>query len=344
LLAILLGNSRPASRTEAQDPANNFVEGDPVSSVTRKLAFLLVGLAVLTPSRSAEAQLGRLKDKLLPKSKQEPAKNKPAEAGPVFDETVLRLTTPVIEGFLRGRQLEISLLKEFKELLAKYPAPDKYQKCRSEAGASPEFQKLMLSLVIPETASTEEGQRLMTNHQQELDALLRKRCPFDPGDWTLEKKRERLKAIVEQAAAAAGPVEAPDGAGSAPPSFQGPWLSEELQQARGMSVPAYKMVDERTVTFCRYVKAQGKPPAPIGNTVFLPSPNDPKLHYVYFDDEATNLLPHCRGILNMADQALAYDPAQIPMGGGPATCCADGPGSAHSGSAPGRGGVAGKSE
>lgn len=261
---------------------------------TRVVGLLLIAAAASTPWRGAVAQS--------------------VGTGEIaFDNELIELTMPVLDGLINGLQTEIALYKAFRGELAKYPTRQAYDACQMQAAQSEAVQKLALSLTIPDNASPEEARRIITAHSERSVALFKKMCPLDPDEWTSARKAERLKAILQQAAAAAGPVGAsPGGWEFARAGFAGPSASDDPAPMDGISVAAYNLEKERTAAYCAYVKAKGPPPVLSGKTLRIPGDNtDAKrnIWWIFTPNEILAMDHKCQLLNPLFQQISIYDPA-----------------------------------
>ena len=244
-------------------------------TTSRTMRFLLAGTMALTMATVAEAQIGGLIKKKVAEAVKGPEKTeaKPAdgEKKSIYNDEIVEMTGPVLDGFANGLRTEIALRNEFREVLAKLKTPAQYQSCTNDAAASPEGQKISTRILsLPESVSAEEMQRVIAKAGQDLDALQEKKCGKDPAvEWSDERRAEKLKEIELKAAAAAGPVRPPstdpdpareevDGgpfdtsASSLPMEsafhFTGPVF--EPQAIPSMPLLVYAMFKERVFMFC----------------------------------------------------------------------------------------------
>jgi hypothetical protein len=233
---------------------------------TWKLAVLTIAAFVtLAPAPTADAQVGGLIRKKVTESVKGPDKAAEAKkAAPQQSELgnnpdVLEITEPVLEGFVRGLHTEISLRKEFRAELAKYPTPQEYQKCQTNAATSEEGQKIAAQLMnLPDNATPEQSQKAMQKMTADLGALTKKKCPLDPADWPQGRRQARLDSIRVQAAASAviegsSPRDADGWENEGGPSDVSSPLSEPV--AAGMTVRQYEILLERIQRFCTMVKS-----------------------------------------------------------------------------------------
>jgi hypothetical protein len=185
--------------------------------MTRSLLAGIV-LAVCAPLAlplTAEAQLGGLIKKKVTEAIKKPAepakaeeKKPPGSEGssqPGFNSDVLEITQPAFDAVIRGLNAELKLQDAFRLVLAKYPTPQEYEACKAHAAQTPEGAKIMSEFTnMPENVSAEEAQRRMQAMSTGMEALMKKQCPNDPDDWNPYKRKQKLEAIHEQAAEAAG--------------------------------------------------------------------------------------------------------------------------------------------
>ncbi|HEY5546228.1 MAG TPA: hypothetical protein VIK50_09250 [Gemmatimonadaceae bacterium] len=184
-------------------------------TASRTTRFFIGAIMSLTLAGGAQAQIGGLIKKKVAEKVKGPEKTevKPAdgEKKSVYNDEIVEMTGPVLDGFMNGLRTEIALRNEFREVLAKLKTPAQYLACTNDAAASPEGQKISTRILsLPESVTAEEMQRVVTKASQDLVALQEKKCGKDPAvEWSDEKRAEKLKEIELKAAAAAGPVRPP---------------------------------------------------------------------------------------------------------------------------------------
>jgi hypothetical protein len=292
-------------------------------TTSRTTRLLLAGTMALTMATVAEAQLGGLIKKKVSEAVKGPEKTeaKPADAGrkSFFNDDVLEITQPVLDGFERGLRTEVALRDEFREFLAKLKTPAQYQACKNDVSASPEGQKIATRMLsLPESTPPEELQRVILKAGQELEALQTKKCGTDPAEWTEEKRAEKLREFEVKAAEAAGP-EAPPGKdlepagpeGISEPSDDAEVLSAPLAQYRvtaggltslamfGLTERAYAMLKERTIAFCMHaaIATRNTYESKVDlSVVQVPGQGD-KVYFVYTSEEARTLQRNCAKLM-----------------------------------------------
>jgi hypothetical protein len=152
---------------------------------------ILGGLFALTATNSADAQLGGLIKRKAADAIKGPEKKEEtpaAGAKPFGTPDVLEITAPRFEGLLRGLKVEVALYREFTAELAKYPTEQQYHQCVTQVQRSPEKEKLLEVMMLPDNATDAQKQAAMKKYGDEDMALLKRKCPLDPADLVgLEK-------------------------------------------------------------------------------------------------------------------------------------------------------------
>jgi hypothetical protein len=116
--------------------------------------------------------------------------------------------------------------------------------------ASPEKEKLLEIMMLPDNATDAQKQAAMKKYGEEDMALLKRKCPLDPATWTDSKKQERLTEITARAAAAAVPVASHDEDAFA----SGPYFSGDEPGRQAEPAPTTLQYDnhkERTDKLCK---------------------------------------------------------------------------------------------
>jgi hypothetical protein len=220
---------------------------------TRRFTFAILGALFSLAATSAEAQIGGLIKRKAADAIKGPEKKeeKPAaKSSPFGNPDVLEITAPRFEGLLRGLKVEVALYKEFTAELAKYPTPQQYNRCAAQVYASPEKEKLLEIMMLPDNATDAQKQAAMKKYGEEDMALLKRKCPLDPATWTDSKKQERLTEITARAAAAAVPVASHDEDAFA----SGPYFSGDEPGRQAEPAPTTLQYDnhkERTDKLCK---------------------------------------------------------------------------------------------
>jgi hypothetical protein len=220
---------------------------------TRRFTFAILGALFSLAAPSAEAQIGGLIKRKAADAIKGPEKKeeKPAaKSSPFGNPDVLEITAPRFEGLLRGLKVEVALYKEFTAELAKYPTSQQYNRCAAQVYASPEKEKLLEIMMLPDNATDAQKQAAMKKYGEEDMALLKRKCPLDPATWTDSKKQERLTEITARAAAAAVPVASHDEDAFA----SGPYFSGDEPGRQAEPAPTTLQYDnhkERTDKLCK---------------------------------------------------------------------------------------------
>lgn len=285
-------------------------------TTSRITALSLAALLTLVAGSAAEAQLGGLIKKKVAEAvkgpeKPEPAKDEAAKQGFVNGNSdVLEITPPVLEGFVRGLNVEIALRKEFAAELAKYPTREQYAACQANAGMSEEAQKLFAQLDLPETATEEQQRKAMEKYTADVTALLKRRCPLNPAE--APDRAKRLAEIQVKAAEAAGPevpggewnheaTEGDNASGFGGP-HGGPWTDAVF--AAGLTPRQYAILLERIKRFCDELKAAGDKGLGGSGGVTFPG-SGAKIFWVYTAAEAQTLSQaNCQRVYDLIGQLL----------------------------------------
>jgi hypothetical protein len=224
-----------------------------MTSTSRLRKTILAALFALTTTTSADAQIGGLIKRKATDAIKGPEKNEEkaaAKSTPFGNPDILEITAPRFEGLLRGLKVEVALYKEFTVELAKYPTPQQYNRCAAQVYASPEKEKLLEIMMLPDNATDAQKQAAMKKYGEEDMALLKRKCPLDPATWTDSKKQERLTEITARAAAAAVPVASHDEDAFA----SGPYFSGDEPGRQAEPAPTTLQYDnhkERTDKLCK---------------------------------------------------------------------------------------------
>lgn len=282
--------------------------------------FMLLAVAVTVAApQPSHAQLGGLiKKKMAEKAKKTVKGEEPAaEAGatPISnDADVLIMTKPVLDGFEKGLRTEIALRDELKAELASKKTQAQYEACKQEAMSSPEGAKIVEVMgSIPENATAEETQRIMTKMGKDAEALMLKKCGEDPVNYGDSWRAKRIAEIEQKAAAAAGPIESSgfDNEPSAAPVaasesdavyLPGTATPQIVVDAafEGISARAYSILKERVIALCQWLAAQGGSYTPSGPIVTFPGTGNVK--WVFTSAEVAALQPLCKLLTGLIGQ------------------------------------------
>jgi hypothetical protein len=178
----------------------------------------------------------------------------PEQPGVQFNERVVELTKPVVQGLIKGLEVELGLLTEFDKLLATYKSEEEYDECKKQVALSPEAMRIVMPFAnLPANTTQEQVQRLTEKMNIDMQALLRTKCgPSISEEWTDYKRRQKIEEIHRNGAAAAGLLLS----SSAPPQQRGgPAIDEaaEQVQAQGSTDPM-DIAIERIKIYCAYKK------------------------------------------------------------------------------------------
>jgi hypothetical protein len=120
----------------------------------------------------AEAQIGGLIKKKVAEAVKGPEKTeaKPAdgEKKSIYNDEIVEMTGPVLDGFANGLRTEIALRNEFREVLAKLKTPAQYESCTNDAAASPEGQKISTRICPFQSRCPRRMQRVIAKVSQDL--------------------------------------------------------------------------------------------------------------------------------------------------------------------------------
>jgi hypothetical protein len=168
-------------------------------------AVALAAIAALAPIQSAGAQLGglikkKVSEAIKPAEKAVEPAARPGQQQSLFNADVMQITPASVASMRQAMATERSMQDEFRRELAKYPTREQYAECQQKAAISPEGQKIVAVMGnMPENATPEEHQRIITKMGTDMEALVKKLCPLNPDDWQDYKKRERVVAIHRKA-------------------------------------------------------------------------------------------------------------------------------------------------
>lgn len=305
-------------------------------------------LALLAMPHPAHAQLGGLIKKKVTEAVKAPDKGKdvgqekhePGQ-GPVFDDIVVRITEPVMKGFLKGKRLEVEQLTDFKNVLLKYRSEEDYDACTKSIAMTPEGQKIALQMAsMPPGSSAQEVQKLIEKMNLDMNALVARKCGASIlTEWPDYNRQQKVNEIHENGAEAAGlllfldeqgrPVkggsdatfsQGSDGDGGGNLALEGNELAIGLETSvlqgqknstrNKKSTKRYDTVDERLRAWCAMKKATGYQPQP-GDTVAFPATRlDPKASAKFiwrFEPQEWKLLE----ILGCPELELSTGPIEI---------------------------------
>jgi hypothetical protein len=223
--------------------------------MTRKLIALLVcAVVVLAVPAHTEAQgiKGLIKKKVTSEAKGEEkaadkSKSGQPKAGPQFGGDLIEITAPVAEDFITARRLQVRLMKELRKELVAYKTPEQYRACGQQVAASPEMQKIIMSLAnVPENASEAVMKRAMEKMNADMVALNKAKCGGNiDEDWPQYKRAARVAAIQEEAATAFDAALAARAAGT-----HGPAVGESIWEYAVEPSRKYSLAEERIDAFC----------------------------------------------------------------------------------------------
>ena len=221
---------------------------------------LVVALSWLS-SGTADAQIGGLIKRKAAEAVKGPEKK--AEEKPADNAISLggarELNATNIDALIEGLKTEVALRDAYKAEVAKYPTREQYNKCQQDVAMSPENQKLLEILNLPDNATTEQLQAATKRFGEEGMALLKKKCPLDPNDVSDVAKQKRLGEIEGKAAEAAARKRAGGGGGFN--SSDGPYLSDDSQGIDAKTDKerlSYSVEKERFTMLCSVLKADPK--------------------------------------------------------------------------------------
>jgi hypothetical protein len=178
----------------------------------------------------------------------------PEQPGVQFNERVVELTKPVVQGLIKGLEVELGLLTEFDKLLATYKTEEEYDECKNRVVLSPEGMRIALQFAnLPANTTQEQVQRLTEKMNVDMQALLRTKCgPSISEEWTDYKRREKIEEIHGTGAEAAGLLLS----SSAPQQRGGPAIDEAAEEVQAQKKRTDKMdiAIERIKLYCAYKK------------------------------------------------------------------------------------------
>ena len=263
---------------------------------TRLVASFLLALAAQPTAASVGAQgIGGL----IKKKAEEAAKGKapqsnqgtatPDAAQPTGSKLPKTLTEVTLTAFKKGLTVERDQRQVTVKFLATLPTPDQYQACGAQVAASPEYQKIIMSLgSLPENPTQDQLQKASEKMTADMAKLKRDKCGEDPNQynagWKDKKMEEARLAGVKAFSATLG-----GSSGGA-----GPFLG--VGEAQPDDNDFYQLLKEWTPPFCNLSKAAQQAAADKGVSV----PGQGKgLAYVYTAMEARLLIPQCEEIMTL---------------------------------------------
>lgn len=263
-----------------------------------------------------DAQIGGLIKKKVsdavkaPEKPADPAKAESKQGLVNGNPDVLEITQPVLEGLIRGLNVEVSLRKDFAAELKKYPTRQQYDDCQRQVAMSEEAQKLAQPMVnLPETATAEQRKQVMDKFSSEVAALVKRKCPLNPAD--APNKEKRLTEIKVKAAEAAGP-----NAGSDDHASQASEVSValgvnsvsetmiEFRALAGLTPRQYELLLERIQRFCEELKNASDKGFPGAGGVSIPGSGN-KVFWIYTATEAKTLSrENCQRVNDVVGQFI----------------------------------------
>jgi hypothetical protein len=277
----------------------------------------MFALLALGTAGVADAQIGGLIKKKVSdavKAPEKPADPAKAESKQGFvngNSDVLEITPPVLEGFMRGLNVEVALRKEFAAELKKYPTREEYDRCSNQAASSEEAQKLIVGLAdIPETATAEQRQKAIEKYAADQKALVKRKCPLNPSE--APNREKRLTEIKAKAAEAAGPDasggefalepgESPGALGVS--AVGGPMIG--FNALAGLTPRQYDILLERIKRFCEELKNAADKGFPGSGGVSIPGAGGGKIFWVYTPTEAKTLSQqNCQRVYDAVGQLI----------------------------------------
>lgn len=225
-------------------------------SRSTRISPALLCLTLFVVPGVADAQLGGLIKRKAADAMKGPEKKeeKAADAPAGLPGGVREMTGASVDALIHGLEVEVALRKEFMAELAKYPTREQYKQCQVNVATSPENQKLIELLMLPDNATDRQKEAAMAKFTEEGAALLKRKCPLDPNDWSDAKKQQRLVEIQTKAAEAAARKRGARGDNDRSP-LGGPFLSDDSPGVQGKPSPEdllkYEMDKERFDVLCR---------------------------------------------------------------------------------------------
>jgi hypothetical protein len=272
-----------------------------VNGSTRLRCAALTFLAFLLTSTTADAQIGGLIKRKATEAVKGPEKKteeKPADNAISLGD-VRELNATNLDALIEGLKTEIALREAFRAEVAKYPTREQYNKCQQDMAMSPESQKLLALLEVPEKATAEQMQAATKKFAEEGAALLKKKCPLDPEDVSDYAKQKRLGEIEGQAAAAAARKRGGGGHSSG-----GPFLSDDSPgvQQDDKERLQYSWAKERVLVLCAAVRDPQKRRDGAINGLRIPG-TGVKIFWVFTAEEVKGATPQkCDEVMKLMDQ------------------------------------------
>ncbi len=154
--------------------------------LTRFARLLGVLLALAACSVPAHAGLGdMLKQKAIKAVKGDKPKPAAVESGPIKSRMTPEVTAERLALFQKGMEIEQAEIEKGKKLLASLKTKEAYQECQQKAAASPEVQKIMMSIGnTPENATQDDMQKIVAKMNEDLAAHMLRHCGPDPNQYS----------------------------------------------------------------------------------------------------------------------------------------------------------------
>lgn len=261
---------------------------------TRSVASVLLVFAALFPTGHAEGQGigGLIKKKVSESVKGDDKKGQQAgrEDAATQQPSGSKLGRPLTQGtlaaFEKGLIAERDHRKGTVRFLATLKTRDQHNSCQQTVAASPEFQKIMMSMgTLGDNPTQEQVQKASEKMSADLNKLSIDKCGEDPGKYDEGwKSRQIAAAEVEGARTFAAALAG--GAGN------GPFFAFEV----GPDEDFYRLLKEWVPPFCRLSSQAQQDAADKG--IAIPG-SGRGIAFVYTADEAKALKLICPSVMRL---------------------------------------------
>jgi hypothetical protein len=212
--------------------------------------------------------------------------NAATDVAPAGSKLPRALTDVTLTAFKKGLTVERDHRQATVKFLATLKTTEQYKACEQSLAASPEMQKIVMSMGdLPDNATQEQIQKLSEKMSADMQKLLLSKCGEDPGKYHNSWRRSQMEA-----AEAAG-VKAFSAALGSASGGGGPFLSFEEQPDDNYF---YRLLKEWTPPFCNLSKEAQQAAAEKG--VSVPGQGQ-GIAFAYTAMEARLLMRQCEELM-----------------------------------------------